>query len=225
MSYNLLTKRLIKYNDFLILFEKCLIKSIENNSYNNDINNISSIYEIMEYDIETLKLILENKINFKNSKELLKDKLNEKQLKAIEPIINKIKLFSFNSKIKNISDYGNNTICIEYYFSKLNSVSIIKNSDNNKEIYGKQAKFITEDIKYDSLISIFSDNKKAYDFNILFLIKENIEKFGGLKVKAIYLPNNCDEFDIKLIKCILNNDDIKLYKAVKENGSVKYLLI
>ena len=90
LSFTLLSKRLIKYNDFLALFEKSIIKSINKsiNRSNIENNNISSLYEIMEYDINALKLILENKIKFKSCKEFLKNKLSEKQLKAIEPIIN-----------------------------------------------------------------------------------------------------------------------------------------
>ena len=66
---------------------------------------------------------------------------------------------------------------------------------------------------------MFSDNieSKNGDYNLL-CCKDN---FLELKVKAIYLPSNFDESDIKLIKLILNDKDIKLYKIVEGN----YLLI
>lgn len=183
-------------------------------------------------------MILENKINFKNCKEFLKNKLNEKQLKAIEPIINKLKIFSFysnNSNINNIFSHNENknndktkTICIEYYLPNLNnnSIAIIENSDNiNEDIYGKQAKFIKKDIEYNSLLSMFSCNieSKNGNYDLLFYKNDfdNLDNFLKLKVKAIYLPSNFDESDIKLIKCILENNDIKLYKIIEDN----YLLI
>ena len=104
-----------------------------------------------------------------------------------------------------------------------NAIAIIKNSDNNnKDIYGKRAKFIKEYMEYNSLISMFSDNieSKNGDYNLLFY-KDSLYNFLELKVKAIYLPSNFDESDIKLIKLILEGKDIKLYKIVKGN----YILI
>ena len=174
-------------------------------------------------------MILENKINFNNCKEFLKNKLNEKQIKAIEPIINKLKIFSFysnNSNIDGILSYNDKNVCIEYFFPKLNNnaIAIIENSDNDyKDIYGKRAEFIKEDMEYNSLLSMFSssiDNKNG-DYNLLFY-KDN---FLELEVKAIYLPNNFDESDIKLIKCILDGKNIKLYKIIKYNDAFRYLPI
>ena len=64
------------------------------------------------------------------------------------------------------------------------------------------------------------DNKNG-DYNLLFY-KDN---FLELEVKAIYLPNNFDESDIKLIKCILDGKNIKLYKIIKYNDAFRYLPI
>ena len=66
---------------------------------------------------------------------------------------------------------------------------------------------------------MFSNGIENGNYNLLFYKNnfDNLDNFLELKVKAIYLPNNFDESDIKLIKLILEDKNIKLYKIVKED--------
>ncbi|WP_039954079.1 hypothetical protein [Brachyspira hampsonii] len=114
-----------------------------------------------------------------------------------------INLSSFSSSINNLE---NNIICLEY---ETQDSIIIKTKNRNEEenIYGKTAKFITKEdnIHYDTLLSIFSYNSenKSDDYRVIF---------NNIKIKNIYFPKNFDDSNIEIIRRIINDESIKLCK-------------
>ncbi|MDO7019935.1 hypothetical protein Q5M86_04005, partial [Brachyspira innocens] len=180
------------------LFDKLFNKSIEFYKAHNTQNTLS-LYKSMEYNTDLLKLLFENRAEYKNAYEALENILDDNKLKAIKPSIEKIKLYSFEKSIDNLNS---KTICIEY---EAEDAVIIDNIHDDK-VYGKNAKFITkdDDIKYESLLYIFASEEN----NILKAIL-----LKSPSIKAIYFSNDFDDEDIEIIKRIINNDNIKLYKS------------
>ena len=119
LSYTLLKKNIISYDDFLSLFEKSLNKSIEHYNIHNKYDG-RSLYKYMTYDTNSLKLIFESKIESNNLYDMLTNLMEHNKLKSIKTIIDKIKISSFS--LYNNSILDNNTLCIEYQSSSDNTV-------------------------------------------------------------------------------------------------------
>ena len=203
LSYSLLANKKISYNDFLKLADKCLEKSITYTNYT------KTIYQTFKYDTNTLKTIFENRIQFEDINTILKDNFTENHLRALKPILEKTDIISFYKNIDDINNWNTDTVCVEYEL--LDSNICIINDNNNIDVYGKKAKFLSsnEDIEYGNLLSIFyKDRDKIISY------KKELQ----LKVKAVYLSYSFDDSDINLMKCILKNENIKLYKMNNDNS-------
>ena len=209
LSYTLLKGNIIKYNDFLDLFEKSLNKTIEFHNIHKN-NSYYNLYKNINYNTDTLKLLLDKKIETENIFNILESTIDSGKFTAIKPVIenfNKkmnIDFSSFSSSIKNLDD--DNIICIEYEAS--DSIIIkTKNYNEEEKIYGKTAKFITKEdnIHYDTLLSIFSYNSEDYDYRAIL-------NNNNIKIKIIYFPKNFDDSNIEIIRRIINDESIKLCK-------------
>ena len=203
LSYSLLANKKINYNDFLKLSDKCLEKSITYTNYS------KTIYQTLKYDTNTLKTIFENRIQFCDSNTILKDKFTENHLRALKPILEKTNIISFYKSIDDIHNWNSDDICVEYEL--LDSNICIAYRNDNTNVYGKKAKFLlsNENIEYGNLLSIFyKDRDKIVSY------KKELQ----LKVKAVYLSYSFDDSDINLMRCILKNENIKLYKMNNDNS-------
>ena len=195
----------ISYKDFLILVENALIKSIKYN----DNKKIDSVYKYLNCNIDTLKLILENKVNYVDNS-ILNDAFDNNRIKILEPIFNNINIFSFTSSNNSNNYWKDHNICIEYeIINEDNNSTLIKNKINSSNnIYGKKAKFINKNEELHSFLDILSYYTKEDEYKILIYKNSNIE----LKIKAIYLSNRLDDNEINLIQNLLKNKNINLYK-------------
>ena len=203
LSYSLLANKKISYNDFLTIIDKCLERSIIYKNYS------KTIYQTFKYDTNTLKTIFENKIQFCDSNNILKDNFTENHLRALKPILERTNIISFYKSIDDIHNWNSDDICVEYEL--LDSNICIAHKNDNIDVYGKKAKFLSsnENIEYGNLLSIFyKDRDKIVSY------KKELE----LKVKAVYLSYSFDDSDINLMKCILKNENIKLYKMNNDNS-------
>ncbi len=203
LSYSLLRGNIIKYDDFLKLFEKLLNKSIE--FYNtHSSNEVLTLYKNVNYSTDLLKLLLDRKTQSDN---ILDDSF---KLKAVKPIINKmnISFTLFSSSLNDLIDnLDNGSICIEYEIAS--PYIIIKNKSlygDGESIYGKRAKFLTEEdkINYEPLLSIFGCNSASHRNDFISISNNNI------KIKSIYFPKTFDDSNIEIIKKIIDDKNIKL---------------
>ena len=119
----------------------------------------------------------------------------------------------------NNSILDNNTLCIEYQSSSDNTVVLDSKYYNKDSIYGKNAKFLIKDETgtYDSIVSMFA--YKSYDSNYDDYYRAVLNDDSVFKIKSIYFSNDFDNSNIEIIRRIINNDDIKLYKMNKEKDS------
>ena len=60
---------------------------------------------------------------------------------------------------------------------------------------------------------------KSYDSNYDDYYRAVLNDDSVFKIKSIYFSNDFDDSNIEIIRRIINNDDIKLYKMNKEKDS------
>ena len=170
----------------------------------------------MTYNTDLFKLLFESRADSVNSADILKNLIDNNKLKAIKPIIEKIKISSFS--LYNNLTLDDNTVCIEY---QSNNTIILDSKYYNKDnIYGKNAKFMIKDefYSYDSIISIFS-YKSDDDSNYNDYYRAVLNSDSAFKIKSVYFSSDFDNSNIEIIRRIISNNNIKLYKMNSEKDS------
>ena len=164
------------------------------------------LYKNIDYTTDSLKILLYKKAEITNAYKLLENTIESSKLKAVKPVIEKIKAASFNNYINNLN---NSNMCIEYEAE--NAVLMNALYYNKDSVYGKIAKFISKEdnINYETLLSMFAYKSEYNDYDSIAIINNDAE---DIKIKSIYFSNEFDDSDIEIIRRIINDDNIKLFK-------------